>query len=175
MLRIVALILMITSSKALAGEIELQIKRNNPSLSESYVQELSKLIKKTSKKHEIPAGLFTAILMQESAYNIKAVNRACGLLYNGKKAQGEACVAADIGITQINIKTMKSYGFDAERLQNELSYSLEAGAIVLKWFKDKYAEEEPQTWFCRYNVGTRPFEKVKHNCLKYVRLVNRWI
>ena len=72
-----------------------QINKNNPKLSLEYSQKLSELIDEASKKHNIPAEIYTAMLMQESTYKLSAVG--C------KKT-------CDYGISQINKLTAKRYG-----------------------------------------------------------------
>lgn len=173
------LILILTSNIALAGPIKDQIMENKKNISEDKAKTLESLIIKHSDSYNIPKKLFTAILMQESGYDIKAVNKKCGAELNleTKKIKDlkEVCVVQDVGISQININTIKAYNFNTDKLESDLSYSIEAGAIVLSWFYEKYQEKEPKTWFCRYNVGTAPLEKVKSSCNKYITSVNRWL
>ncbi len=119
------------------------------------------MIHKASVKHKIHPRLYTAILMQESGYKLDAKN--CG---------PEKCT--DFGIAQIYYKTAKRYNFDIQKLLTDLEYSVNAGAKVLAWFRKTYASSE-KYWWCRYNTGTAPFSKIRHICLKYRRLVSRFL
>ena len=115
-----------------------------------------------SEKYGIPSELYAAILMQESSYDLDA-----------KNCKGQVC--HDYGIAQINKHTARLYKFELKKLTKDLTYSVESGAKVLSWFKEKYGDTEPQTWYCRYNVGTGPKNAIKKNCKKYVQLVARWM
>ncbi len=93
----------------------------------------------------------------------------CGIsLTTGEKD----CVAVDFGIGQINQETIKRYGFDQKKLMNDLTYSIDASAKVLAYFK-RYKKSEPETWYCRYNAGTRSMDKIQTACSKYMTLVAR--
>lgn len=109
--------------------------------------------------------------MQESGYDQYAVNFQCGI----DEKRELHCVNVDFGIAQINYLTMKSYKFDQDRLLDDLPYAVNAGAKVLAWFHRKYAKLEPNTWYCRYNVGTRPLKRVRKACFKYLKDVSRWL
>lgn len=111
--------------------------------------------------------------MQESAYNIKALNNQCGFEANLKGKV--ACVVQDVGIAQINHTNVLKYGLELERLRNDLEYSLDAGAKILSWFNKRYSKKEPKTWYCRYNTGTAKYAKIRHNCEKYMKLVQRFM
>lgn len=175
MLKLIVIVMTLVSSNALADSLKQQIKRNKPSISESSSNMLASHIRKYSKIYNISENLYAAILMQESTYNVKAINKKCGFRYIANEVKQEVdCVVADVGISQINVKTVESYGFNPERLQQDLEYSVRAGAIVLSWFKEKYKEKEPNTWYCRYNTGTRAFHKIEQNCLHYKKLVDRF-
>lgn len=114
--------------------------------------------------------------MQESSYRLSAVNKRCGKqIKSNKITQKTQCIALDVGISQININTAKSYKFDLNRLKTDLAYSVDSGAKVLSWFKKTYAKRESDTWYCRYNTGTAHMRKIKTNCEKYVKDVGRWM
>ena len=74
----------------------------------------------------------------------------------------------DFGISQIFHVTARSFGFDIEKLTNDLDYSVEAGVIVLADFKRMYSSREPNDWWTRYNSPTRHHRQV------YRELVERW-
>lgn len=96
--------------------------------------------------------------MQESSYRLSAKNPECG----------------DYGIGQINHKTIKSLNLDEKKLLSDLTYSVEAAAIVLSHFK-RYQKREPDTWYCRYNVGTAGRDRIRTACQTYVTMVARYM
>ena len=124
----------------------------------SDAAEIDSDIAKVATEYKLDPVLFNAIIAHESNFELDAYNH---------KTQ-------DFGLTQINIKTARAYKFDTKKLQTDKLYSLRAGAKVLHDFKLRYAKRESLTWFCRYNVGTRQYETVKKNCLKYIRDVVRY-
>lgn len=172
------MVMMAASLKANAAvncnthKIYCQIKNNHPKIADKFAMQLSNIIYKNAKKYRIPADIYAAILMQESAYRVGAIAKACGL--RKPSSVNEVCVIADFGMSQINYKTAKSYGFDIERLTTDIEYSVEAGAKVLSWFHRRYSERE-HDWYCRYNVGTRPKHKIKTACETYLRMVRRYL
>lgn len=153
-----------------------QIKNNSQYISKPKRQLIAEYIVQASKKYKICPRLFTAIIMQESSYKLNAINKICYKLKMAKNEQGPRvyCKAVDIGIAQINIKTIEAYKLNKYKLQSDLQYSINAGAKVLSWFT-RYQKTEPKTWYCRYNVGTAAFPKIKSNCLKYKNSVARWM
>lgn len=114
--------------------------------------------------------------MQETAYRQKIVRTTCGVIGVPLSFDDfeEQCVSTDFGIAQIHYKTVERYRFSTIKLIMDLDYAVDAGAKVLSWFK-RYKKKEPNTWFCRYNVGTRPFHKIKTNCFKYLNKINRYL
>lgn len=111
--------------------------------------------------------------MQESAYRVSAVNKACGLKERDLASE-KACVWQDFGMSQINYKTAQQYDFDLELLTSDEKYSIEAGAQVLVWFKDTYRHREPTMWWTRYNCGTKK-NVMRSTCLRYRKHVERWL
>lgn len=57
-----------------------QITKNNSNLTHKYVMNLSNIIYKAAKKHNINPTILTAIFAQESMYNLKARNCVTGLV-----------------------------------------------------------------------------------------------
>jgi len=109
--------------------------------------------------------------MQESAYKISAKNLKCGIsITTGERD----CIAVDFGIGQINHKTIKSYKFDQVKLMSDLTYSVEASAIVLSDFKKKYGKNDSEYW-TRYNAGVKNTPTVKRNRAIYKNLVARYL
>jgi soluble lytic murein transglycosylase-like protein len=111
--------------------------------------ELKALACKVAKQHNIDCLLFKAIITQESNWKIDAVNKR----------------SSDYGLTQINIHTIKAYGFDKTKLLTNAEYSLQAGAKVLSYFKKRYYAKDKSGWFSRYNCGTSTRKKAA--CYKY--------
>lgn len=143
------------------ADIACQIRFNQPSVSREYADELANIIRYVGIKHDVPLHVYTAILMQESGYKLYA-----------KNCHKYGC---DLGIAQIYEKTARAYGFETDRLMYDLAYSLEAGAIVLSYFKKRYAKKEPNRWFSRYNCGTK-YKNVKSvKCDKYFKAVSRYL
>lgn len=142
-----------------------QIQKNNPGLPKKYAQTLAQTIVKKSNKHKISSKVLTAMLMQESGYNVSAKNVRCGTsITTGQKD----CVVIDYGIGQINHKTIQHFKFDQKKLLSNLDYSVEAAAIVLADFKRMYGKKESDYW-TRYNSGTKTNRQV------YKRLVARYM
>lgn len=144
--------------------------------------ELSDLIYKATRKHKIPANIYTAILMQESAYRLDAKNITCGYKADRAPASSmvwsgdsqEVCVISDFGIAQIHYKSVERYDFDAKRLMTDLEYSVNAGAEVLAWFHRTYSNREID-WWIRYNTGTRAKKKVISAWKAYKARVSRYL
>jgi len=106
--------------------------------------------------YNLDPELFNAILAVESGHDQAAVNHK----------------TKDYGIGQININTARRYGLDLQRLKTDVNYNLAASAKILSDFQSKYQAKEPQSWFCRYNIGTRLNGAKSRACLKYVQKVN---
>lgn len=181
-----------------------QIKNNKPGIEKKYAMKLSNLIYKMHKKHHIPTRIFTAILMQESGYSLKARGCHSGLYIdnqymdeelqkclnptkektNKKTYDAEIClnkinpyrekkICTDFGIGQIYYKTAKRFGIDINKLNKDLEYSVEAGAIVLKNFMEKF-EAKDNDWWVRYNCGTKGTTQ-RDTCRIYKKLVERYM
>jgi hypothetical protein len=135
-----------------------QIKKNHPNLEASYTRELASTIHNVSKKYNLKAYKIAAIAMQESSYQLDAVN--CYKI-RGK----ESC---DYCMMQINDRTAENFGFDKERLVSDLNYCLEAGAQVLKDFKRMYGKKEVE-WWTRYNSSKDEKREL------YKTKVERWL
>jgi soluble lytic murein transglycosylase-like protein len=128
------------------------IVRNKPQIKHKYALKLAKVIYKASKAYKIKPKLVTAILAQESSYNLKVVN---------KKSR-------DFGISQINYKTAKRYHFNIHKLTTNLKYSVKAGVIILHHLKQLYSTKE-KYWWTRYNASN------KYKRYKYRKLVMRYM
>ena len=113
--------------------------------------------------------------MQESRYRSGALAESCGWRSNGTYIWHKEyiCIAEDIGMSQINYKTVNSYKFDIELLMTNDKYSIDAGAKVLSWFYRKYSRKE-KYWWVRYNCGTARSIN-RPTCNEYKRLVKRYL
>jgi len=152
-----------------------QIKKNKPRMSPHYAMKLSNLIHKASKKWGVPKRIYTAILKQESNYNLIAVKREKGVLEPRSFYPRPRIVniAQDFGIAQINYITAQKYGYDLDRLLKDLEYSINAGAEVLSWFYKTYADKD-DAWWSRFNCGTKR-TTTRATCQRYLRDVSRWM
>jgi soluble lytic murein transglycosylase-like protein len=110
-----------------------------------------------AESHGVEPQLLKAVLQVESNLDHKAINPQ----------------TLDFGIGQINYKTAEALDIDISRLTKDRAYSIERAAFILSTFQKRYAKREPQTWVCRYNVGTAPTlsKKQKELCNHYLRKV----
>lgn len=136
-----------------------QIKKNSPKLKADYARNLAFVIEKHATKYGVAPKVLTAMLMQESSYKLSAKNLKCGIsITTGKKD----CVVVDLGIGQINHKTVVNFKFDQNKLMSDLNYSVEAAAIVLADFKRMYGKKEIEYW-TRYNASDKDKRQVYKN------------
>lgn len=145
-----------------------QIKKHSK-INNKKAMIISNAIYKAARKHKVDKHLLTAIITQESGFNIKAKNCVRGL----DASFVEVRVCSDFGLTQINYRTIKRYKFDLVRLTNDIQYSVNAGAIVLRDFKKRYSKKE-RDWWVRYNCGSRG-KTTKITCKIYKTLVERYL
>lgn len=156
-LRIVVIMVLVLLFEVATADIKSQIRQISPLMPQAKVTQLAYHIEAACIEFNIPYELYTAMLAQESMFQLDAFN---------VKTQ-------DYGIAQINIRTIEAYRFDKHLLLTDLRYSVRAGAKVLSWFT-RYKSKE-SNWQCRYNVGTGPLrDKKLKKCLKYASLVNRY-
>lgn len=98
------------------------------------------------------------------------MNLKCGIsITTGEKD----CVAVDFGIGQINHKTIKRYKFDKVKLMTDLTYSVEAAAVVLADFKKMFKNDKD--FWTRYNAGVKNTPIVIKNRAIYKNLVARYL
>ena len=156
-LKVVIIFALILLFEVANADVKSQIRQISLLMPQAKVVQLAYHIEAACLEFNIPCELYTAILAQESMFQLDAFNY---------KTQ-------DYGIAQINIKTIKAYKFDKHLLLTDLKYSIRAGAKVLSWFS-RYKSRESH-WFCRYNVGTASLrDKKLKKCLKYSSLVDRY-
>jgi hypothetical protein len=152
-----------------------QIKSNQPNLSNKYAYKLSNIIYKHARRFKLDSNMLTAILAQESLYNMKAKNCTKGyetMLLSHSSPPTVITkvrkVCSDFGIGQIHYKTINRHKFNIHKLSTDLQYSVKASATVLYHFKKRYAHKE-SNWWTRYNSPT------KHNRYIYGLRVKRWL
>lgn len=115
-------------------------------------------VRQAAYRHGLESELLIAIYRVESGLQLGAVNAH----------------THDYGIAQINKHTIRAYGFDKQRLLQDLEYSVNAGALVLADFKRQYVEREPITWPCRYNLGSKPIiGRRAELCVAYLNKLKR--
>lgn len=124
-----------------------------PTLSDDEIMKLSNIIYKASRKFDIPANIYTAILRQESTYKLGAKNCRLGVDENWNEVK----TCADFGMSMVNIRTAKSFDFDLKKLSADLEYSIYCGAEILADFKKLYFHKE-EYWWTRYNAST-PYKR----------------
>lgn len=150
-----------------------QILNNKPSIDKKYAMKLSNIIHNQAKIYKIDARIYTAILMQESKYELKAKNCTKGLIKAEvvipespiKYTENKVCT--DFGVAQIHYKTANRYNFNLEELTSNLEYSVAAGAKVLSDFRKKYKHKETTYW-TRYNSSSNIKREI------YLHLVSRY-
>lgn len=143
-------------------------------INKDYAMKLSNIIYKMHKKYHVPSRIFTAILMQESGYKLDSTNCIKGYLKKEEeitKIKAEVC--QDFGISMINRYHIDRGAFEVERLLNDLEYSVEAGAIILADFMERYEARENDYWV-RYNCGEKGSTK-RITCKTYKKLVERYL
>jgi len=146
-----------------------QILKNNPKIPQLTAMGLSNAIYKASVKFDVSANILTAIIAQESSYNIKAKNCKTGLdkeaLLKGELKEVTICF--DFGLGQINWRNVKNRKLDILKLMNDKDYSIETAALIMSEFKKRFAKWDDSYW-TRYNA---------RNTIKrelYKRLVERY-
>lgn len=174
---IIFLMFLSTYTKAIdcnKHKIYCQIKKNSPRLSNKYSMKLSNIIYKAAKKFNIPANIYTAILRQESNYSLEAKGCHKGIVQDleDPNKYKELKVCSDFGISQVFYRTAQRYDFDIYKLNNDLEYSVMAGAEVLSGFKR--FKKKDSDWYLRYNCGNRSTTK-RDTCQIYKKLVGRYL
>ena len=130
-----------------------QILKNKPKMDKLMAVKLSKLIHKYAVVFKADANRSVAIAMQESGYTNVVSKR------HGKPL--------DIGLFQINVKTVKEYKFDAKRLVYDPEYSVKAYFTVMKDKNRMCSKLKKDSWTC-YHSKNANLRKI------YKKLVNRY-
>jgi len=139
-------------------------ERVNETIDRKYAMDLSNSIYKACRKWNIDSILYTAILAQESRYQLNAMNCVKGL---NKETHEKTTVCLDFGLGQLNIRNIIRYDIDTRRLLTDMDYAIDQGAKILSRFKKKYAHKEVNYW-SRYNASSQIHRR------KYEELVSRF-
>lgn len=115
-----------------------QILNNKPTINYNFAVRLANKIDQAADKYKVPANVLAAIAMQESSYNMKAINK----------------MSNDYGLFQINEYNIKAYKINKDKLLNDLDYAVDKGAMVFQWFYKRYKKLDRVVK--SYNCGTRP-------------------
>ncbi len=110
-----------------------------------------------SARYGVDCKLLTQIVMVESGGKTSA--------YNAR--------TIDYGIGQINYRTAVAYHMDTARLLSDRKYALDRSAFVLSTYMHHYKTKEPQSWQCRYHIGTGKLTKLKNSCNTYLQKLRR--
>lgn len=98
---------------------------------------ISEHITKAAIQHDLERSALSCILYVESSYNLNAISST-----------------NYYGIGQINNIAWPE--FNEQLLLTDLAYSINAAAHVLSYYKQLKQDEEPISYYCRYNVGPGP-------------------
>jgi len=104
--------------------------------------------RKQAKKARINPDLFLAIISTESNWNAAAVNKR----------------SHDYGLTQINKVNIKNR-YELIKIRSSAEYSIDKALEILLHFKKSYSKLEPDTWYCRYNIG---YKNLPETCNRYL-------
>lgn len=140
-------------------KVQKHILKNNPKLDPKFSLKLAAAIEKTATEYKLDPKLLAAIFMQESRYDLKAVNQK----------------SKDFGIAQINHKNIERMGLDRQRLMTDVDYSVKVGAKILASYKKTFHKREPSSWYCRYNIGFQETEEAMEKCETYKLKVARYM
>lgn len=134
-----------------------QILNNKPGINIQYAQKIAEACDRYADVHKVPANVLASIAMVESSYILNAVNSK----------------SKDYGLMQINTFNIKAYKFSVYKLRTNIDYSVEAGAIVFKWFYKTYPTLEEAVK--RYNAGTAKRATKWKGPVKYWKKVQKYM
>lgn len=130
-----------------------QIILNKPDVDKQIAKKLTIYVNKYARKYDADPYRAIAIAMQESGYrNISTLKRGSSF---------------DVGMFQINIRTIKEYGFDKNKIMNDLEYSVESYFKVVSNKKKMCKSLKKDAWVCYHS-------KNKYLRQKYKNMVNRY-
>jgi len=140
-----------------------QIKKNKPDIDIQYAMKLSNYISIYSHKYKVEARLYTAILAQESQYDMSARSYSDGL----NDALEPIRAYQDYGLIQVSYKTAEVFKIDLKRLMTDMEYAVESGAIILKNKIKECSFLGKDAWVC-YHSKTESYRGVyKSLVMKY--------
>jgi soluble lytic murein transglycosylase-like protein len=125
------------------------ITRLNRTLKPWEATTIAFYIEKYSKQYKIPPKLLLAIIAQESRFNSKAKSKT-----------------KDFGLTQINDRTIKNYGFNKELILADVAYAIECSAKILKDLKRSWFRKERDHYWTRYN-SSDPVKRQQYKIAVY--------
>jgi len=139
--------------KPVKSKVLEQIIKNKPDIDKNLAKKLASSIERYAKIYKADPHRAAAIAMQESGYRNIATTK------HGSHF--------DVGMFQINIRTIKEYGFNKKELIKNIDYAVESYFKVVTDKKKacKYLKED--AWSCYHS-------KTKHLRNKYKSLVNRF-
>jgi hypothetical protein len=130
-----------------------QIFKNNPRIDKKLASQLSRFIHKYATIFKADANRAISIATQESGLRI-----VTGKNHNNTR---------DVGIFQINTRTIKEYNFDAKKLMNDPEYSVKAYFTVMQEKQRICSKLKQESWTC-YHSRSPALRKA------YKKLVNRY-
>lgn len=114
---------------------------------------LSNSFYRVAKKHCLDPKLLVSIAFQESCLQLDVVRKTNGFILVDDEYV-EASVGSDFCMMQVNIRNIKHYKLDVNRLLTEADYCIGAGAVILKDIENRYSGKEDK-WWSRYNSVSR--------------------
>ncbi|MFK7827307.1 MAG: transglycosylase SLT domain-containing protein [Oligoflexales bacterium] len=125
------------------------ISHLKPSMNHNEALKLSNSFYRVSRKHCLDPKLLVSIAFQESCLQLDAVRKTNGFILVDDDYV-EASVGSDFCMMQVNIRNIKHFDLDVNKLLTEPDYCIGAGAVILKDIQNRYARKEDK-WWSRYN------------------------
>lgn len=152
-----------------------KIIKLQPRMDKARAMELSNIIYKNAKEHNIDPMISVAILNQENrfrdihTYEVERKEEAGCHMTSCVKKVVEHHEVADMTLAQINVRTAVGYGFDLQRLyDHDTEYAIECHMDILA---DKIKQCDhlgDMAWSCYHSVTPKYREK-------YVEMVSRYL
>lgn len=181
-----------------------QILKNRPNIDKKYAMELSNEIYKVSKEYDIPKNIYTAIIAQESGYNIDAkgschtgyakvlpcereekLNMCIDMLWQNPVFDVQDC-KNEANKIWVKTELCKDFGLSQVNSWNIKKYNLDVDRLLndmyysLKWGAHilsgfkKRYAAKDPDWWTRFNCGSRGTTK-RQTCQNYKRKVSRYL
>ena len=125
------------------------ISHLKPSMNHNEALKLSNSFYRVAKRHCLDPKLLVSIAFQESCLQLDAVRKTNGFILVDDEYV-EASVGSDFCMMQVNIRNIKHFDLDVNKLLTEPDYCIGAGAVILKDIQNRYARKEDK-WWSRYN------------------------